>query len=105
MTLPAPLTRPLSLALGLIGALAATPTLASSGDAWEEFAEAVRQTCLSAAVGKIAVSNIQVDPYGSETYGFAVMVGFEQGTTTERIAVCAFDKASQRAEISGLFDR
>ena len=78
---------------------------ASSGDAWEEFQDDVRQTCLAAAVGKIAVSYIQVDPYGSESYGFALMIGFEAGTTTERVVACAYDKKSQNAEISDFFDR
>ncbi|WP_151717842.1 hypothetical protein [Gemmobacter serpentinus] len=101
------LARPLSIAACLLAGVVASmqPARASSGDAWEEFAEDVRQTCLSAAVGKIAVNTIHVDPFGSESYGFAVLIGFEAGTTTERVAVCAYDKASQRAEISGLFER
>lgn len=78
---------------------------AASGDAWEEFAQDVQQACLSAALGTVAVSSIQVDPYGSESYGFAVMVGVEAGTSNERLVACAYDKATQKAEISSVFNR
>lgn len=98
---------PLALTAGLLGILIASApqARASSGDAWAEFETDVRQACLSAAVGTIAVSSIQVDPFGSESYGFALMVGFEAGTTTERVVACAYDKTAQTAEISGFFDR
>ncbi|SFZ83488.1 hypothetical protein SAMN02983003_1675 [Devosia enhydra] len=81
------------------------PLQASSDGAWAEFEQDVQQACLSAALGTLAVTSIQVDPYGSESYGFALMVGLEAGTANERQVVCAYDKASQNAEISGLFER
>jgi len=94
------------LALSLAVSVAGTAQLqASSGDAWEEFAQDVQQACLSAALGTIAVTSVQVDPYGSESYGFAVLVGVEAGTSNERLVACAYDKASQKAEISGVFNR
>lgn len=78
---------------------------ASSADAWEEFQQDVKTACLNAANSVLMVGSIQVDPYGSESYGFAVMIGIEPGTPTERIVVCAYDKRSQAAEISSYFDR
>lgn len=78
---------------------------ASSSDAWEEFQQNVEKACLNAAKSVLEVKSIQVDPYGSESYGFAVLVGIETGTSTERLVACAYDKASEVAEISGLFDR
>lgn len=98
---------PLAAIACLLGTFIATaqPGRTSSGDAWAEFEKDVRQACLSAAIGTIAVSSIQVDPFGSESYGFALMVGFEAGTTTERVVACAYDKTSQNVEISGFFDR
>lgn len=95
----------LAMTACMFGMLMANPQPgnASSGDAWEEFENDVRNACLSAALGSLAVNTIQIDPYGSESYGFAVMVGFEAGTTNERVMVCAYDKATQKAEVSGLF--
>ncbi len=78
---------------------------ASSADAWEEFQQDVEKACRDAASGALLVGSIQVDPYGSESYGFAVMIGIEPGTPNERIVACAYDKRSQAAEVSGYFDR
>lgn len=78
---------------------------ASSADAWEEFQQDVEKACRDAANGALLVGSIQVDPYGSESYGFAVMVGIEPGTSNERLVACAYDKQSQAAEVSGYFDR
>lgn len=78
---------------------------ASSADAWEDFQQDVEKACLDAAKGVLLVGSIQVDPYGSESYGFAVMVGIEPGTSNERLVACAYDKRSQAVEVSGYFDR
>lgn len=78
---------------------------ASSGDAWEEFQQDVEKACLDAAKDLLLVGSIQVDPYGSESYGFAVLVGIEPGTSNERLVACAYDKQSQAAEISGYFNK
>lgn len=95
------------IAACLFGTFMATalPVSASSDDAWEEFENDVKQACLSAAGDTIMVGNIQVDPYGSESYGFALMTGLEPGTMEERVVACVYAKSSQSAEISGFFDR
>ena len=77
---------------------------ASSADAWEEFQQEVEKACLSAVGDRLLVGRVQVDPYGSESYGFAVMVGIEPGTSNERLVACAYGKQSQAAEISDLFE-
>lgn len=79
--------------------------LASSGDAWEEFQQDVERACIAAASGALDVKGVQVDPYGSESYGFAVLIGLETGTGAERMIACAYDKVSQIAEVSGTFQR
>jgi hypothetical protein len=95
-----------AFACSLFVIMAGTQSLqASSDDAWVEFEQDVQQACLSAVLGTIAVTSIQVDPYGSESYGFALMVGTEAGTANERQVACVYDKASQKAEISGVFER
>lgn len=81
------------------------PVQASSADAWEEFQQDVEKACRNAAGSLLLVGSIQVDPYGSESYGFAVMVGIEPGTSNERLVACTYDKRSQAAEVSGYFDR
>lgn len=78
---------------------------ASSADAWEEFQQDVQRACMRASIGVLQVTSIQVDPYGSESYGFAVLFGVEAGSSTERLVACAYDKQAQVAEISSLFDR
>lgn len=78
---------------------------ASGADAWKEFQQDVEMACLKASSGVLDVKRIQVDPYGSETYGFAIMSGFAAGTSTQRLVVCAYDKVSRAAEVSGAFDR
>ena len=77
----------------------------SSSDEWEKFQQDVQKACLAASEGVLQVTNIQVDPYGSESYGFALLSGVENGTSNERLVACAYGKRSQIAEISGLFNR
>lgn len=91
------------------GALAAAIVMvssvaASSGDAWKEFQQDVERSCLEHALPVLDVKNIFVDPYGSESYGYAVMVGTGIGSTTGYMMVCTYDKLSQKSEVSGLFD-
>lgn len=93
------------LACAFIAGLAvATAAQAASGDAWLEFQQDVEQSCLAEAVGVLTVNNIFVDPYGSDSNGYAIMIGVAAGTTTGHMLVCAYDKLSQTAEISGLFE-
>ena len=81
------------------------PVQASSGDAWEEFAKDVEETCLSAALGKLLVGHVQVDPYGSESFGFALLTGIEPGTNVERVVVCVYNKGTQTVELSGYLEK
>lgn len=89
--------------LSVIIMTAAQQAQASSDDAWAELEVAVRQACLNAVGGMITVNTINVDPYGSESYAFAVMIGPEQSAPADRVVVCAYDKFKKTAEVSGLF--
>lgn len=91
----------LSLAVLLCGV---QPAQASSSDAWEEFQQEVEAKCRSAANVIIQVNRIHVDPYGSESYGFALMIGPQQGSPAEGVVVCAFNKQTREAEISGFIE-
>jgi hypothetical protein len=87
----------------LVSAFGAQAVQAASADAWAEFQQDVEQACREAAKDVIQAEVVQVDPYGSESYGFAVLVGPEIGTSVLRLVACAYDKASQAAEVSGPF--
>ena len=88
--------------LGLSGV--AQTALASSPDAWEEFRRDVEKSCRAAVKGVIDPQVVQVDPYGSESYGFAVLVGPEASGSKLRLVACAYDKRRRRAEVSAAFD-
>lgn len=78
----------------------ATPGLADSEASWEAFRGEVEAACraLVQDPGEVAV---EVNPFGSESYGVAlVTLTAEYGT--DRMA-CVFDKASRTAELTGPF--
>jgi hypothetical protein len=49
--------------------------MASSDDAWKEFAAEVEQGCLAASKGMFTERSVVVDPFGTESYGLAVITG------------------------------
>ncbi len=74
--------------------------LASSPDAWEEFRDEVIASCEKAApeVLRLDDYSITADPFGSESYGMAIM----RGKTPEKADVfhiCVYDKGSRKAEV------
>lgn len=89
----------------LFGLLLTTSASASSDDAWEEFRAEVETSCRSAAGDILETPEIVVDPFGSESYGIAVLVGVERGgDDVPRSVVCVFDKASRSAQIGTPLD-
>ncbi|NUB44442.1 hypothetical protein GEU84_008615 [Fertoebacter nigrum] len=89
----------------LILALATTPgfaasALASSDDAWTEFRADVQIAC-AALLPADSTPVIEVNPFGSERYG-AALVTMAAGTGAERM-VCIYDKQAGTAEITGPF--
>ena len=70
-----------------------------------KFQRDVEKACMDAASSVLDVKGVQVDPYGSENYGFAVLRGTERGTSLDRLVVCAYDKGSMSAEVSSPFKR
>lgn len=76
--------------------------LASSEEAWDDFRASVEDACV-AAIGapETASVTIEVNPFGSESYGAAlVTVGNQAGQ--DRM-VCIFDKRTQAVEITAPF--
>ena len=73
---------------------------ASSDDAWTEFAAEVEQACRTATTDFFTDAAVVVDPFGSESYGLAVISGDNPAGTTSSI-VCVFNKQTKAVEIGG----
>ncbi len=72
--------------------------VASSDDAWAEFAAEVEQGCLAATEGVFTDPSAVVDPFGSESYGLAIVSGtFPSGGSAS--IVCVFDKETGAVEV------
>ncbi|MGO4851326.1 hypothetical protein [Phaeovulum sp. W22_SRMD_FR3] len=85
----------------LLPALCATGAQASSEDAWVEFRVAVEQACTALVTAEGHEITVEVNPFGSEHYGAAVVsVAYEAGP--ERM-ICIYDKAAKTAELTGPF--
>lgn len=92
---------PNSLAVMIAAALSA-PAAASTQQAWEEFRATVEETCQNAAEGLLEAPEIVVDPFGSESYGIAVLTGRDVGGDGDLLnVVCVVDKTTGAAELSG----
>ena len=88
----------------LIVTLSATGSaMASSGDAWAEFAAEVEQACLTATTGFFDRAAAVVDPFGSESYGLAIVTGETPAGTSTSI-ICVFDKQTKAVDIGGELD-
>lgn len=80
----------------LFMALGATHANASSDDAWEEFRITLTQKCRIAA-GAGADSLVQIDPFGTHSYGVAIIY------TAKGRRVCVMNKQTTALEISEPF--
>jgi len=75
---------------------------AASPKAWEEFRIDVERACLALAVS-LDRPNVIVNPFGTESYGVAMLIGAEKGGEVETYA-CVYEKRTKRAELSAPFD-
>lgn len=88
------------LAVG--GAFLVHRASAASEEAWAEFRADVEAKCLEAAQPLFADAAARVDPFGSESYGLALIEGPARGAEETRIAaICVYDKQAQTVEIGG----
>ncbi|MDP2120978.1 MAG: hypothetical protein Q8S27_10135 [Hoeflea sp.] len=87
----------LMIVASLMAAMA--PAAASSGDAWADFAETVRTQCLEAAAPVLEAAEIVVDPFGSESFGLAVLSGKARGAEATVSYICVMDKQSGAVEL------
>ena len=83
---------------------AALPALSSSEDAWAEFRTAVEAEC-----GKLveapadATTAIEVNPFGSESYGAALVTVTLKDGSADRM-ICVYDKQAKTAELTAPFE-
>jgi len=85
----------------LVLSILAGPALASSGDAWDQFRADVGAACLALVQGP-GTATVEVNPFGSVSYGVAV-VTLSSSAGTDRM-ICVYDKAGKTAELSAPFD-
>lgn len=86
-------------------ALAATPGLASSPEAWDEFRAEVDAACTALAqaeAGPDVIPVIDVNPFGSASYG-AALVTMPLGDIGSDVMICIFDKSTKTAELTAPF--
>lgn len=79
---------------------------ADGEDSWETFRRDVEAKCLEAARADsglfTADSTAVVDPFGSESYGLALVEGPARGAEEVTIrSICVYDKQAQTVEIGG----
>ena len=86
------------LALCLV--LIANPALGSSEEAWEAFRVMVQTTC-AALIEDPGRVTVEVSPFGSESYG-AALITVTAGTGTDRM-ICIVDKVTGRTELTAPF--
>lgn len=72
---------------------------ASSEEAWEAFARTVEEKCLAAAADTIEAPTAVVDPYGSESFGLAVVTGKAKGADATISRICVMNKQSETVEL------
>lgn len=91
----------LLIATALVLIPLSSTVLASSSDAWDEFAKDVAAKCTALAEGRIEQPKVVVDPFGTESYGVAILTGKAVGADAIVSSICVYDKKSQAAEIGG----
>ena len=91
------------LAAPLLGPSLATPALASSDDAWATFRTDVQAACAQMTdVPEGASASYAVNPFGSESYGAALVTVTLKDGTADRM-VCIYDKQNKTAEMTAPF--
>ena len=73
---------------------------AATDEAWETFREQVRAAC-AALAGEAGAATVEVNPFGSESYGATLLTIVATGAAERHI--CIFDKRSGAAELTAPF--
>jgi hypothetical protein len=88
---------PLAACLGLAGA-----AFGATEAEWAAFRADVEAKCLQAALPLFATATATVDPFGSPSFGLALIQGPARGAATVQIAaICVYDTVTRTVEIGG----
>jgi hypothetical protein len=79
--------------------LVVTSAHASSPEAWDEFRNDVESKCLIAAESYVRAANVTVDPFGSEEYGVAIVLGESKDSHLPLVLACLYNKQSHEATL------
>lgn len=79
--------------------LGSTPARASSDDAWAAFARNVAKACKTGTGSTFVKPEVIVDPFGSETYGLAIVTGKLKAGGKAGTMLCVYDKKTGKAEV------
>jgi hypothetical protein len=98
--------RKLVLGAGILAAVALATAgyvaVASPPDAWAEFRQKVATKCITLALaGDYEKARAEVDPFGTQTYGIALVSGSLKKGLGEASAICVMDKKTGTAELGG----
>ncbi len=89
----------------LIAVFAATlmpaVAFASSDDAWDAMRTDVSAKCIKAAAGSIEKPKAVVDPFGSESFGLALVSGKPKGGKGKITQICVYNKQTKAVELGG----
>jgi hypothetical protein len=85
----------------ILSLLPVVESYAASPEAWEEFRIDVERACLALAVS-LDRPKVIVNPFGTESYGVAMLIGDEKGGG--ETYACVYEKRTKRAELSAPFD-
>ena len=80
---------------------AGAPAHPSSDDAWEQFRADVEAACLEAAAPMFEAAKATVHPFGSQSYGLALVTGKAKAAEAQISAICVYDKKAKAVEIGG----
>ncbi|WP_159711969.1 hypothetical protein [Geminicoccus flavidas] len=83
-----------ALALCLPGA-----AQAATDEAWSRFRDDVAAACLAEAAPLLEDAVATVDPFGSPSFGLAVVRGKERGGDGWAMVVCVYDKRTKSVEV------
>lgn len=94
-------TKVLVAGLSLASAVCAGGGRAATPEAWAGMRGEVEAACLTAAEPLIENPRARVDPFGSGSFGLALIEGKARDGQGEIAAICVFDKRARTVEIGG----
>lgn len=90
-----------SVAAFIVALIAVSPALAASDAVWDAFRKDVADACLAKAAPLFEKVTAEVDPFGSESYGLALLTGLAKGSADQVSSICVYDKRTKAVEVGG----